>query len=225
MYGFSLLDLLAFLWFATAWLGYAIFMEWGTGREASLNRHMDRYRAEWARRMLSREMRMLDGQIMGSLQNGTAFFASTSLLAIGGILALLRSTEEVLKVFATLPVGIETTAAVWETKVLGLLVIFIYAFFKFSWSYRLFNYAAILMGAAPEAKDAGKKAAQQAADRVARMTTLAGSHFNRGQRAFFFALAYLSWFVSGWLFIATTAAVLIVIALRQYGPASREVLG
>lgn len=225
MYGFSLLDLLAFLWFATAWLGYAIFMEWGTGREASLNHHMDRYRAEWARRMLSREMRMLDGQIMGSLQNGTAFFASTSLLAIGGILALLRSTEEVLKVFATLPVGIETTAAVWETKVLGLLVIFIYAFFKFSWSYRLFNYAAILMGAAPEAKDAGKKAAQQAADRVARMTTLAGSHFNRGQRAFFFALAYLSWFVSGWLFIATTAAVLIVIALRQYGPASREVLG
>jgi uncharacterized membrane protein len=200
-------------------------MEWSGWRETSLNHRMDRFRAEWARNMLGREMRMLDGQIMGSLQNGTAFFASTSLFAIGGIFALLRSTEEVLKVFATLPIGIETTIVVWEMKVLGLLIIFIYAFFKFSWSYRLFNYAAVLMGATPEAKHAGKKAAREAADRVARMTTLAGSHFNRGQRAFFFALAYLAWFVSAWLFMAATATVLAVIALRQFGPASRHVMG
>ena len=30
---------------------------------------------------------------------------------------------------------------------IGLAVIFVYAFFKFAWSYRLFNYAAILLGA------------------------------------------------------------------------------
>ena len=40
--------------------------------------------------MLDREARMVDMQIMASLQNGTAFFASTSLIAIGGGLALLR---------------------------------------------------------------------------------------------------------------------------------------
>ena len=130
-----------------------------------------------------------------------------------------------MQVFATLPLGIETTRAVWETKVIGLLVIFIYAFFKFSWSYRLFNYGAILMGAMPEAIDAKKRRAQAAADKLARMTTLAGRHFNRGQRAFFFALGYLGWFVSAWVFMAATAAVLIVIAIRQFGPAAREVLG
>ena len=32
---------------------------------------------------------------------------------------------------------------------LGLTVIFVYAFFKFAWSYRLFNYFAIMVGAAP----------------------------------------------------------------------------
>ena len=224
MYGFSLLDLIAFLWFVAAWAGYNALMEWSSLRETSLNHRMDHYRSEWTHRMLGRDMRMLDGQIMGSLQNGTAFFASTSLLAIGGIFALLRSTDDMMLVFATLPIGFETTRAVWETKVIGLLVIFIYAFFKFSWSYRLFNYGAILMGATPESADAGRKAAQAAADRVARMTTLAGRHFNRGQRAFFFALAYLAWFVSGWLFMAATAAVLVVIALRQFGPAARDVL-
>jgi uncharacterized membrane protein len=225
MYGFSLLDLIALLWFLAAWAGYGALMDWARLRETSLNYRLDHYRGEWMRQMLGREMRMLDGQIMGSLQNGTAFFASTSLLAIGGILALLRATEDVMEVFSTLPIGFETTRAVWETKVIGLLVIFIYAFFKFSWSYRLFNYGAILMGATPESAKAGEWEAQQAADRVARMTTLAGRHFNRGQRAFFFALAYLAWFISSWLFIVATAAVLLVIALRQFGPASRAALG
>jgi uncharacterized membrane protein len=224
MFGFSQLDLLALVWFILAWAGYGALMDWSPLRETSLNHRMDRYRAAWARHMLEREMRMLDGQIMGSLQNGTAFFASTSLLAIGGTFAILRSADDVLAIFATLPFGIEATRAVWEMKVIGLLVIFVYAFFKFSWSYRLFNYGAILMGATPEAKDAKKKSAQEAADRVARMTTLAGRHFNRGQRAFFFALGYLGWFISAWVFTAATAAVLIVIALRQFGPAARHVL-
>jgi uncharacterized membrane protein len=224
MFGFSQLDLVALAWFIVAWAGYGAMMEWSALRETSLNHRMDRHRTAWTRRMLARDMRMLDGQIMGSLQNGTAFFASTSLLAIGGTFAILRSTDDVLAIFATLPFGIETSRAVWEMKVIGLLVIFVYAFFKFSWSYRLFNYGAILMGATPEAKDAKKKSAQEAADRVARMTTLAGRHFNRGQRAFFFALGYLGWFISPWVFIAATAAVLIVIALRQYGPAARHVL-
>ncbi|MCC6947033.1 MAG: DUF599 family protein [Bradyrhizobiaceae bacterium] len=225
MQGFGLLDIIAFAWFVVAWAGYGALMEWSALGRHSLNHRMDVYRAEWTRRMLAREMRMVDGQIMGSLQNGTAFFASTSLVVIGGVFALLRAAEDVLQIFATLPFGIETTRAVWETKVLGLLVIYIYAFFKFSWSYRLFNYGAILMGATPEAMDKDEDFARAAADRVARMTTLAGRHFNRGQRAFFFALAYLGWFVNAWLFMAATAAVFVVIAVRQFGPAARHVLG
>jgi uncharacterized membrane protein len=225
MQGFGLHDLVAFAWFIVAWAGYGAMMDWGALGRRSLNHRMDVHRSEWMRRMLARDMRMLDGQIMGSLQNGTAFFASTSLLAVGGIFALLRATDDVLKIFATLPIGIETTRAVWEMKVIGLLVIFIYAFFKFSWSYRLFNYGAILMGATPDSREKDEPAAVAAADRVARMTTLAGRHFNRGQRAFFFALAYLGWFVSAWVFMAATGAVLVVIAVRQFGPASRHVLG
>ena len=40
------------------------------------------------------------------------------------------------------------------------------------------------------------------------MNAVAGKHFNRGQRAFFFSLAYLGWFVSAYLFIGATAGVL-----------------
>ena len=225
MQGFNSLDLIACLWFVVAWAGYGAMMELTSLGRRSLNHRMDRYRSQWMREMLGRDMRMVDGQIMGSLQNGTAFFASTSLLAIGGALALLRSTVDVLEIFASLPFGIQVTRAVWEMKVIGLLVIFIYAFFKFAWSYRMFNYAAILIGATPPAKHAKKPEAQAAAERVGRMTTLAGLHFNRGQRAFFLALGYLGWFVNAWLFMAATAAVLIVMVSRQFGPAARAVIG
>jgi uncharacterized membrane protein len=69
----------------------------------------------------------------------------------------------------------------------------------------------------PQSVEAKKRSAQAAADQLARMTTLAGRHFNRGQRAFFFALGYLGWFISAWVFMAATAAVLVVIAIRQFG--------
>ena len=48
------------------------------------------------------------------------------------------------------------------------------------------------------------------------MNAVAGKHFNRGQRAFFFSLAYLGWFVSPYLFIAATAGVLYVMWRRQF---------
>jgi uncharacterized membrane protein len=76
-----------------------------------------------------------------------AFFASTSLLAVGGALALMRAPEEAMAITAYLPLSEPTSRAVWELKVFGLAVILVYAFFKFAWTYRVFNYAAIMMGA------------------------------------------------------------------------------
>src|SRR5437588_3582516 len=146
---FSTLDLVAFAWFIVAWTGYAIHVEYVPKKRLSLNATMNAYREIWMRRMLAREARMVDMQVMAALQNGTAFFASTSLFAIGGALTMLRSTDEVLRVIATLPVGIETSRTLWEIKSIGVAVIFVYAFFKFAWSYRLFNYVSILLGAMP----------------------------------------------------------------------------
>ena len=217
-------DLVALAWFAGIWTAYAVTMEWSRFGHGGLNWHMDLYREVWMRRMLEREMRMVDMQIMAALQNGTAFFASTSLIAIGGALTLLRSPDDVLVVLATLPFGIQTTRMQWEAKVIGLAIILIYAFFKFAWSYRLFNYVAILFGATPFAADKDSPEAQAHVVRTARLFTSAGRHFNRGQRAFFFALAYLGWFISPWIFMLTTAAAAIVLWTRQFASDSRRAL-
>jgi uncharacterized membrane protein len=216
MQPFSSLDLIALAWFVGIWAGYAAMIEWSPYGRGGLNWQMDRYREIWIRRMLEREMRMVDMQIMAALQSGTAFFASTSLLAIGGALTLLRSTDDMLALLAILPFGAETTRVQWEAKAVGLAVILIYAFFKFAWSYRLFNYVSILFGATPPAADKDTEDAHVHVGRTARLFTSAGRHFNRGQRAFFFALAYLGWFISPWVLIATTAAAVIVMWTRQF---------
>jgi uncharacterized membrane protein len=214
--GFSLPDYLALAFFVCAWLAYYLMVERTTVGAVSLNRLMNRHRYRWMRVQASRDNRIIDANINASLQNGTAFFASTSLIAIGGSLTLLRFPDEVMNVFAHLPFGAETTRKAWEMKVFGLTVIFVYAFFKFAWSYRLFNYAAILIGAVPEKQGGDEETILLAAWRAASMSTVAGRHFNRGQRAFFFALAYLGWFVSPYLMIAATAFVLYVMWHRQF---------
>jgi len=167
-------------------------------------------------RMLERDMRMVDAQVTAALQNGTAFFASTSLIAIGGALTLLRSSEEILVAISQLPFGATSSRDLWDLKMMGLIVIFVYAFFKFAWSYRLFNYFAIMVGAAPPPSEKGSPAAQAFAHRAARLCADAGRHFNRGQRAFFFALGYLGWFLGPVPLALSTAAILVVMWRRQF---------
>jgi uncharacterized membrane protein len=202
--------------FLLSWLGYHFAVEVSGARRRSLNVRMNEHRRGWMEQMLGRENRIVDANIMTSLQNGTAFFASTSLIAVGGVLTLLQATDHVLTAFADLPFGLTMTRLAWELKVIGLAVIFVYAFFKFAWSYRIFNYAAILLGAVPERVDSNEGEAMAAARRAAAMNVVAGRHFNRGQRAFLFALAYLGWFVSPYIFMGATAMCLLVMWRRQF---------
>jgi uncharacterized membrane protein len=214
--GFSLLDYGALGFFVVAWAGYHLAIESTAAGGRSLNRLMNAHRRLWMERMLVRENRVVDTTLMASLQNGTAFFASTSLFAIGGALTLFRSPDDVLTLLGESPLGITTSRLAWEMKVVGLAVIFVYAFFKFGWSYRLFNYAAILVGSVPVRPAPDDVEATAAARRAASMSIVAGKHFNRGQRAFFFALAYLGWFVGPYVMIGATAAVLFVMWRRQF---------
>src|SRR6202048_1828698 len=220
-----LVDIIAVSFFILEWSVYAVTLEYTAYGRDSLSARMNVYREVWVRRMLDREARMVDMQIMAALQDGTAFFASTSLLAVGGALALLRSTNEALAVLGALPIDIRPSPALWEIKCVGLMLIFIYAFFKFAWAYRLFNYVAILRGAMPPANQRDTPEAEAHVIRTTRLFEAAGRHFNRPQRAFFFALGYLGWFVSPWVLFVTTAMVVVVTWRRQFASNAWRAMG
>lgn len=112
--GAYLVDIIAVGFFALEWLVYSVTLEHSAYGRDGLSARMNVFRETWVRRMLDREARMVDMQIMASLQNGTAFFASTSLFAIGGALALLRATNDALAVLGALPIDITPSPALSE---------------------------------------------------------------------------------------------------------------
>ncbi|MGD9740517.1 MAG: DUF599 domain-containing protein [Bauldia sp.] len=210
------LDAIAMIAFAIAWAGYALIVDHGPLSRHTLSSAMNRERRTWIGLVQAREVRIADTNIIAGLQQGSAFFASTSALAIGGCLAILGSSDLVATVLDDLTPGYISTGVTFDVKVLGLIVIFVYAFFKFSWGYRLYNYASILLGALPPARDAGTPAADTAIEKTALFLALGSRNFNRGQRAFLFSLAYLGWLASPWFIIAGTLIVVIVLVHRQF---------
>ena len=223
----SYIDYFALAFFLALW----VFFHWVTSGERRFNRLnvtriMAIHRARWIRNALNRDLRMIDTGIMAGLQNGTAFFGSTSLLALGSSFALLGATDQAQQLFSDLPQIFHGDRTAFEIKVGGLAAIFAYSFFKFGWSYRLFNYCSILFGGLPMNADAVRDpvAANLAADRVIAMNVIAAKNFNAGLRALFLSIGYLGWFVNAYVFMLMTVFVVIILLRRQYFSDAREAL-
>lgn len=220
----STADLAALAFYLLAWTFHTLATEGRLFDRVSLSSAMNRQREAWMRTMARRDLRMIDTSIMLGLQQGTAFFGSSSLIAIGGCFALLGASDHVREVLSELPMTAAASKQVFEIKVMGLILILAYAFFKFGWSYRLFNYCSILIGAVPVQKDEEDHAAEteKAVTRAARMNVLAGKHFNAGLRAILFSIGYLGWFVGPLAFALSTLLLLVVLARRQFFSAARR---
>ena len=219
----TVLDYLAFGFFVASWIGYTLFADYSPWRKRSIMKTMDAYRERWMQQALRREHRIVDVNIIGSLQNGAAFFASTTIFALGGLLATLGASEQAMDIRSTLPIDQSETTETWQIKVLLLITIMAYAFFKFAWTFRLQNYCAVLLGATPVETEPGPESIDLA-NRAARISAIAARHFNRGLRAYFFALATLAWFAHPVLFIVMIVYVLYVLHRREFRSKSLKVL-
>src|SRR5512134_2803896 len=144
-----LIDGLVLAWFISCWVGYAYFAQRRSNEMASLVVAMRIYRHEWFKRMLGHENRIGDVAALNSLLTGATFFASTSLLILGGLAAMLGTNNRVIDVVADLPFARHDSELVWLVKIFLLIAVFVYAFFKFTWSIRQYNFCAVLIGAAP----------------------------------------------------------------------------
>ena len=219
-------DAIALAIFVVVWLGYTFANDHGPLSRRGLSSAMNRQRRRWMAVLARRDLRMIDTAILAGLQQGTAFFASGCIFAIGGCFALLGSADRIAAIAAELPFEETLDRPLVEVKLLGLVMIFAYAFFKFGWAYRLFNYCSILIGAIPMLGDetVSPEDFTRAVERAGTLNQLAGMHFNAGLRAVFFALGYLGWFLGPYVLIATTFAVLAILANRQFYSAARKAL-
>lgn len=217
-------DLLAGAFFVATWMFFGLATDGRLFSRVSLTQAMNRQREAWMRTMAQRELRMIDTSILNGLQQGTAFFASSSLIAMGGCFALLGSRDLVHSVLGALPYVQDPAPGEFELKALGLAVLMAHAFFKFGWAYRLFNYCSILIGAVPliAAETTASADLDAAVARAAKMNILAGKHFNAGLRGIFFSIAYLGWFIGPIALTVSTLVLLAVLVRRQFFSAARR---
>ena len=210
------LDVFAFVFFLVAWVGYATFAtRYGT-TVPSLQTSMDGYRRTWMVRMIERDNRMVDVNIMRNLTRSSQFFASTTMLILGALVALMGYVQQALDVVSGLPFTVKGTQRAIEIKMLLLVIIFVYAFFKFSWGIRQLNFCSILVGAAPKPPQGDPEQHAAHINRIARITSSASVNFNNGLRAYYFALAALAWFLHPWLMIVATGWVVYVLYRREF---------
>ncbi|MGH6913727.1 MAG: DUF599 domain-containing protein, partial [Geminicoccales bacterium] len=141
------IDLFAFAWFLACWIGYTLYSDWTAGKGAGLVGAMGRQREHWMRHMVGRDNRMVDLQIVNNLTRTSSFFASTSLLILAGLVTVLGATEKTVNAVAGVPLVSQLTPLQWELRLVALTVVFVYTFFKFTWSIRQLTYCSIQIGA------------------------------------------------------------------------------
>jgi len=219
----SWLDAAALALFAAAWAGYQWYSDHRDTAQPSLNREMDRYTREWLVRMAERDNRMMDVNVMRNLMRSSQFFASTTMLILGALVALMGYAEKAASVVAELPFTQQTSERIWELKIIVLLMIFVYAFFKFSWSIRQFGFCSILVGATNKPTPTPELYAAHT-DRIAAIASFANRNFNQGLRAYYFGVAAMSWFLHPALMITMTLGVIYVLYQREFRSKTLDLL-
>lgn len=211
------LILLVVAWGAMGWLSEHPFRA-----RPSVTVMMAEVRREWMREYMGRDNRIADAQIVASLRQGTAFFASTSLLAVGGVLALIGNVQPLSGLAAGMG-GDAAPALLWQVRLLPCVLLLTHGFLKFAWANRVFGYCSVMMAAVPmDASDprAGPRAAQ-----AAELNVQGSANFNRGLRSLYYALASLSWLLGPLALGGAAVVVTALLARREFASLPRDILG
>jgi len=214
-------DLVAVALLFVTWLGIGWLTERPPAGRPSVSVLMVRFRREWMRQLVARDNRIFDGNILASLREGTAFFASACMIATGGLLALIGNGERLRGIVQEYELEAVAGTA-WEMRLLVTMFFVVNAFLKFVWAHRLFGYCAIMMASVPNKPNhpAAEARAMQAAD----LNITAARSFNAGLRSVYYALASLTWLAGPWALLVGTGVVLFVTWRREFNSTSREVI-
>ncbi|MCH8538329.1 MAG: DUF599 domain-containing protein [Alkalimonas sp.] len=209
-------DLIAVLWFLTIWVGYTLVAKRRAKTVSCLSYELRRKRNDWMQQMLCRENKMADVGLLSTLERNVSFFASSSLLVLAGLLTALASAEKISVVLANVLPWSSDAEVSLQLKLLCIALIYVFAFFQFTWSLRQYGFGGVLIGAAPDGRKMDDADREAYAVRAAKVIDQAGHSFNYGLRAMYFSLAALAWFIDPLLFMAATVIVMLVMKQREF---------
>lgn len=215
------LDWAASIYIVSMWLILSYVIEHPPKSRPSVTVLMSQRRRDWMHVFVHRDPRIFDSQILASLRQGTSFFASTCIFAIGGVLALAKNTDPLVGV-AQEVTAVTTPALIIQMKLAFVALFLTNAFLKFVWANRVFGYCAVMMAAVPN--DPNDPGAHPKAQQAAELNIRAAMNFNRGLRALYFALGALAWLLGPVPLMIAATVVIWVVWSREFASIPRDIL-
>lgn len=220
MGAFSIPDLTALGLFVIAWLAYEPMLRRLSRGPGAINTNMTVVRQAWMLNMSTRELKLVDSQLMGHVINSASFFASSNMIIIAAAAGVLFGGDATISGVINAPLVEDAPRWLFEAK-LGLVVIALArGLLDFIWSLRQMNYCIAAIGASPEYGDMQTRAAFGRA--VAKLLNPAISSFNAGVRGYYFALAAAAWLAGPIPFATATLGAMSLLVWRQRNSQAAE---
>ncbi len=215
-----LLDYIAFTCLVVCWLGYTIFARKMAKTTNCIARCLHQHRIHWMYEAIQKDIRVGEASLIANLERNIAFFASTTLLVLAGVLTLFAQTEKVQDVLISIPYAAESSTTSIQVKLGLLALIFVMSFFKFTWAMRQYGFLNVMIGAAPIDESGLNKNLWAYAQQMAVVQDQAAHSYNYGLRAYYFSISVMCWFFHPLLFIGASLAVVYTLYNREFNSKS-----
>lgn len=213
---FSVVDSIALLVFIGCWFGYTWFARKKAKTSDCIAHGLHQHRIHWMVQVMSRENRVGDAALLANLERNIAFFASSTLLILAGVLTLFAQAEKLNDVLASVPFAQVDSLLSIQLKVSLIVFIFVFAFFKFTWSMRQYGFVNVMLGAAPFDESGKNENLRHYAKQMATVQDQAAHAYNNGLRGYYFSLAAMCWFFHPLLLILASLLVVYTLYVREF---------
>ena len=219
----SLPNSLALAFFIFAWIFYEPLLHaFAKRRGGVLNTDLEVIRAAWMRNMTSREVRLMDSQILGQTLNSCSFFASSNLILIAAAAGALFGGQRTFASVSALEVVQTSSRLLFELQLALVVAALARGLLDFIWAIRQINYCLAALGAVPDPLPEAEREAFGAL--LARLMNPALGSFSAGVRGYYFALAASVWLFGPWAFMgATVGAVALLLWRQRNSPAASAI--
>jgi uncharacterized membrane protein len=147
----------------------------------------------------------------------STFLASTSVLLIMGAMSLSGQADKLDSSWHALNVLGAKNAALWQIKLLLILIDLFFAFFSFSMSIRIFNHVGYMINVPP-----AMNKRMISPDHVAWHLNRAGYFFSIGMRSYHFLMPLVFWLFGPHFMLAGTLGLILVLYYVDRAPKLAE---
>lgn len=201
------------------WAFYGLFSRIIGRRRASMSALMAMQRLRWVQNAVRRDT-PIDGILTGNIMSAVSFFASTSVLLILAMFAVIGQLNDLLPTIRSMSWGEAYTDFDYQFHFVVMLVMTVMAFLSFTLSLRHFNHFCILLGAADHSVNSDPAEVEA----MANLNAQGARHFNNGIRAYYFSLANVGWFLSSEIGMIMAIGTIGFIIYREYFSAARNAI-